>query len=84
MEKPKGDGAWVNGGFFVCEPNVFEYIKEGDETVFEKEPLEQLAADGELYAHKHHGFWKCMDTTRDKNQLCRMWDNDQAKWKIWE
>jgi glucose-1-phosphate cytidylyltransferase len=83
-EKPKGDGAWINAGFFVCEPGIFDYIAHGDQTVFEQQPLEKLAEDGELYAYKHHGFWKCMDTTRDKKQLCRMWDNDQAEWKIWE
>ncbi len=65
-EKPKGDGAWINGGFFVCEPHVLDYI-EGDDTIFEKEPLENLAEDGELYTYKHQGFWKPMDTLRDKN-----------------
>jgi glucose-1-phosphate cytidylyltransferase len=84
MEKPKGDGAWVNAGFFVCQPNVFDYITEGDKTIFERTPLEQLALDGELFAYQHHGFWKCMDTMRDKNQLCEMWNNKQAKWKIWQ
>lgn len=83
MEKPKGDSVWINAGFFVCEPKVFEYISKGDATVFERDPLEHLAHDGELFAYKHTGFWKCMDTLRDKNQLCEMWDNGQAKWKIW-
>lgn len=84
MEKPKGDSGWVNAGFFVCQPKVFDYIKEGDQTVFEGNPIEQLTLDGELFAYKHNGFWKCMDTMRDKNQLNEMWNSNQAKWKIWE
>lgn len=83
MEKPKGDGSWINGGFFVCEPKVMDYINS-DDTVFEKEPLENLAKDGELYSYRHHGFWKCMDTLRDKTQLNDLWNSNQAKWKIWE
>jgi glucose-1-phosphate cytidylyltransferase len=82
QEKPKGDGAWVNAGFFVCEPKVFEYI-ENDETIFEKEPLENLTKDGEVFAYKHHGFWKPMDTLRDKLELQRLWDSGKASWKIW-
>jgi glucose-1-phosphate cytidylyltransferase len=82
QEKPKGDGAWVNAGFFVCEPKVFDYI-EGDSTVFEKEPLQKLAEDGELYAFKHKGFWKPMDTLRDKLELQKLWDSGKASWKIW-
>jgi len=83
LEKPKGDGAWINGGFFVCEPSVIDSIS-GDSTVFEKEPLESLAKSGELYSFKHHGFWKCMDTLRDKNQLNEMWNSSSAPWKTWE
>lgn len=83
QEKPKGDGAWVNGGFFVCEPKVFDYLTDGDETIFEREPLENLARDEELYTYRHSGFWKCMDTARDKILLNQMWDNNQAKWKVW-
>jgi glucose-1-phosphate cytidylyltransferase len=83
MEKPKGDGSWINGGFFVCEPKVLDYI-EADETIFERDPLENLAKDGELFTYRHHGFWKCMDTLRDKNQLNELWNSNQAKWKIWE
>lgn len=83
MEKPKGDGSWINGGFFVCEPKVIDYI-QNDTSIFEREPLENLAKDGELYTFPHHGFWKCMDTLRDKNQLNEMWNNQKAKWKIWE
>lgn len=83
LEKPEGDGAWINGGFFVCEPEVFDYL-EDDKTIFEREPLENLASDGELYAYRHTGFWKCMDTLRDKSQLNRLWETGQAKWKIWQ
>lgn len=83
MEKPKGDGSWINGGFFVCEPKVIDYIA-ADETIFEREPLENLAKEGELYSFRHQGFWKCMDTLRDKTQLNEMWNSNQAKWKIWE
>lgn len=82
LEKPKGDGAWINGGFFVCEPQVFDYIK-GDATIFEKEPMENIAADGEMKAFHHSGFWKPMDTLRDKHELEEDWSNNKAKWKIW-
>ncbi len=82
-EKPKGDGTWINGGFFVCEPKVLEYINEGDATVFEKAPLENLAKDGELFSYKHHGFWKPMDTLRDNKFLNELWENNEAKWKTW-
>ncbi len=82
MEKPKGDGSWINGGFFVCEPGVLDYI-DNEMTVFEKEPLEKLAFENQLYTYKHQGFWKCMDTLRDKNQLNELWDANDAKWKIW-
>lgn len=81
-EKPKGDGTWVNGGFFVCEPQVIQYI-DGDETYWEKSPMETLAAKGEMVAYNHEGFWKPMDTLRDKTELERDWNNGQAKWKIW-
>lgn len=82
LEKPKGDGAWINGGFFICEPSVLNYI-QNDETIFEKEPLENLVKEGELYSFKHEGFWKCMDTLRDKTQLNEMWATGNAKWKAW-
>jgi len=82
LEKPKGDGAWINGGFFVCNPKVLDYI-DGDESIFEKAPLENMAKDGELYAFKHHGFWKPMDTLRDKNQLEEMLLTNKALWKTW-
>jgi glucose-1-phosphate cytidylyltransferase len=84
MEKPKGDESWINGGFFVCQPRVFDYLTEGEATVFERGPLEKLASDGELYAYKHSGFWKCMDTLRDKISLNKMWEQNQAEWKVWE
>jgi len=83
LEKPKGDGTWVNGGFFVCEPSVFDYIKDGDSSVFEQEPLQNLASMGELMSFKHHGFWKCMDSLNDKQKLNSMFDNNKAKWKSW-
>lgn len=83
LEKPKGDGGWVNAGFFVCEPKVFDYITEGDETVFEQAPLMNLAKDGEIFTFKHEGFWKPMDTLRDKQELQKLWDNKKAPWKIW-
>jgi len=82
-EKPKGDGSWINGGFFVCNPEVFSYIKNGDQTVFEREPLEDLAKDGELYSFKHYGFWKPMDTLRDNKVLNDLWDANKASWKLW-
>jgi glucose-1-phosphate cytidylyltransferase len=81
-EKPHGDGGWVNGGFFVCEPGVLDYI-EGDSTVFEHGPMERLAADGQLIAFRHSGFWKCMDTLRDRNELADLWERGSAPWKTW-
>lgn len=83
MEKPKGEESWINGGFFVCEPKVFDYIKDGDSTIFERAPLENLAKDNQLNAYKHNGFWRPMDTLRDKNDLTEMWLNDSAPWAIW-
>jgi len=81
LEKPKGDGHWINGGFFVCEPEVFNYIND-DSTVFEKEPLESIARSGKMFAYKHEGFWKPMDTLRDKIELEESWQN-KPLWKIW-
>lgn len=83
MEKPRGDGNWINGGFFVCQPEVLNYI-DGDKTVFEQEPLQRLAKEGQLYNYRHHGFWKCMDTLRDKNSLNELWIGGHAKWKTWQ
>lgn len=82
-EKPKGDGSWINGGFFVCEPKVFDYITEGDSTILERSPLESLAKDGQLVAYKHSSFWKPMDTLRDKTQLEQLWNSGKAPWKAW-
>jgi glucose-1-phosphate cytidylyltransferase len=82
LEKPKGDGAWINGGFFVCQPEVFDYI-EGDDTTWERYPMETLAAEGELMAFQHDGFWKPMDTLRDKLELDTAWNAGTAEWKIW-
>ena len=82
-EKDDDDGSLINGGFMVLNPGVFDYI-EGDDTVFEQEPLRNLARDGELMAFRHEGFWKCMDTQREKQQLEAMWQSGKAPWKIWK
>ncbi|HKR65284.1 MAG TPA: glucose-1-phosphate cytidylyltransferase [Thermoanaerobaculia bacterium] len=82
QEKPPGDGAWINGGFFVLEPHVFDRI-ESDETAWEREPLEGLARDGQLSAYKHRGFWQPMDTLRDKMHLESLWASGSAPWKVW-
>jgi glucose-1-phosphate cytidylyltransferase len=81
-EKPDGDGAWVNGGFFVCEPEVLDYIA-GDATTWEAEPMERLAEEGQLAAYRHHGFWQPMDTLRDKMNLEKLWAAG-APWKLWQ
>ena len=81
-EKSEGDGNWINGGFFVLEPGIIKYI-EGEDTYWEKEPMMNLAKNGELYAYKHNGFWKPMDTLRDKIELENYWNSDRALWKIW-
>lgn len=81
-EKPKGDGAWINGGFFVCEPQIFDYLKD-DQTIWEQEPLQNLALDGQLHSFKHQGFWRPMDTLKDKGDLNEMWLDNTAPWKIW-
>lgn len=83
VEKPQGDGAWVNGGFFVMESAVFGYLKDGDATVLEREPMQTLAADGQLNAYRHRGFWKSMDTLRDKTELTGLWLNGKAPWALW-
>lgn len=82
-EKPQTGEGWINGGFFVLEPEVFEYI-EGDSTTWEKEPLERLAREGQLMAYRHAGFWQCMDTLREKHILEDLWRSRKAPWKIWE
>jgi glucose-1-phosphate cytidylyltransferase len=83
-EKPRGDGKWVNGGFFVLRPEVFNYLEGNmDDTMWEDAPMEHLTRQGELIAYKHKEFWKCMDAMRDKLELEALWQNNQAKWKIW-
>lgn len=82
-EKPKGDGAMINGGFFVLSPEVLDYV-EGDSSVWEQYPLNQLAEEGELMAYEHHGFWQPMDTLRDKVYLEELWQENKAPWKSWE
>ena len=83
LEKPKGDGAWINAGFFVCQPEVLDYIPDGDKIIFEREPLEGLAEAGELLTYKHEGFWKPMDTQRDKAQLEELIEKGSAPWIKW-
>jgi glucose-1-phosphate cytidylyltransferase len=83
LEKPKGDNNWINGGFFVCESKVFDYIPKDDGIIFERSSLINLSKDGELYAYKHTGFWKPMDTLRDKVQLNQLWESGEAPWKVW-
>jgi glucose-1-phosphate cytidylyltransferase len=82
QEKPLGDGGWINGGFFVLSPKIGDYI-EGDESIWEREPLERLARDGQLSSFKHKGFWHPMDTLRDKRYLENLWDSGSAPWKTW-
>jgi len=80
-EKPQAGEGWINGAFFVLEPGVFDYV-DGDDTAWEREPLEGLAKDGELYAYKHESFWQCMDTLRDKRLLESLWERGEAPWKV--
>jgi glucose-1-phosphate cytidylyltransferase len=82
-EKPKGDGGWINGGFFVLSPEVERYI-DGDATVWEQQPLQRLAQDGQLGAYRHTGFWHAVDTVRDKRHLQELWDSGSPPWKLWE
>jgi glucose-1-phosphate cytidylyltransferase len=81
-EKPKGDGHWINGGFFVCEPSIFDYI-EDDQSIWERKPMETLAGEHKIVAYKHSGFWRPMDTLKDKNDLNNYWNNNNALWKVW-
>jgi len=84
VEKPEGDGFWINGGFFVLEPGIFKYLKgEMDNVQWEKGPLIEIAKDNQLVAYKHYGFWKCMDALRDRIELEELWSTNNAKWKIW-
>ena len=82
QEKPPGDGSWINGGYFVLEPGVFDYI-ENDDTIWERKPLETLAKESQLSAYRHKGYWNAVDTLRDKNQMEELWNNNQAPWKVW-
>lgn len=82
QEKPQGDGAWINGGFFILEPGIFDYIRD-DSTLWEKDPMEKLAQDNQLHAFIHRGFWQPMDTLRDKTHLEELWNSGKAPWKLW-
>ncbi len=82
-EKPAGDDNWINAGYFVCEPQVFDYIEGGDTVVFERDPLEKMAKAGKMSVYKHYGFWKPMDTLRDNVELNSMWDSGNPPWKCW-
>lgn len=82
-EKSQIDEGWINGGFFVLEPGVVDYISD-DETIFERSPLERLAAEGQLMAYRHNGFWQCMDTLRDRRLLEQLWEDGEAPWKVWK
>jgi len=83
LEKPKGESGWINGGFFVLEPNVLNFIRNDDTVIWESEPLEKLSMDGQLCAYKHKGFWGCMDTLRDKINFERTWQSGKAPWRLW-
>ena len=83
-EKPKGDGSWINAGYFVCQPEVLDYIPQGDDAVLEQEPLRNLAKDGEIYTYKHNDFWMPMDSLRDKIKLNDMCENKNAPWMVWD
>ena len=82
-EKPVTDDGWINGGFFVLEPEVLDYI-DGDSTIWERDPIERLAKDGQLMGFRHNGFWSCMDTLKEKNMLDGLWSAGDAPWKIWK
>jgi len=84
IEKPKTEAGWINGGFFVCEPKVFEYLSENENCIFEQEPLQNLTLDGEMMAYKHRGFWQPMDTLRDNQKLNKLWKENKAPWKVWD
>jgi len=84
LEKPKGDGTWISGGFFVAEPGIFDYLVYGDTTVLERDPFEKMTAECQTAAFKHTGFWKSMDTLKDKNELTNMWLNGNAPWALWK
>jgi glucose-1-phosphate cytidylyltransferase len=84
LEKPKGDSGWISGGFFVLEPEIFNYIDNNDTVIWEKEPLEKLSKQGKLCAYKHTGFWGCMDTLRDKISFENAWKSGEAGWEVWK
>jgi glucose-1-phosphate cytidylyltransferase len=84
QEKPKGDGSWINAGYFVCQPEILDYIDSGDGVIFEQEPLKKLAKDGQIHTYQHDGFWMPMDSLRDKTELNKLWENKQAPWKVWK
>ena len=83
QEKPKGDGSWINGGFFVLEPGIFDYIVDGDYTIWEQAPMGKLASDNQMKAFKHDGFWRPVDTLRDKIELNDIWKSENCPWKLW-
>jgi glucose-1-phosphate cytidylyltransferase len=82
VEKKRSNSPWINGGFFVCDPKIFSYL-HNDKIIFESDVLEKLTLENQLTSYKHYGFWECMDTLKDKNNLNNLWDNNQAEWKIW-
>jgi len=82
-EKPQSGEGWINGGFFVMEPGVLDYL-DGDDTILERAPMERLARDGQLMAYRHHGFWQCMDTIRDRQLLEGLWSSGRAPWRMWK
>jgi glucose-1-phosphate cytidylyltransferase len=83
QEKPQGDGAWINGGFFVLSPKVIDYI-DGDQAIWEREPMQRLAEDGQMSVYFHQGFWQPMDTLREKYLLEELWQTGKASWRVWE
>lgn len=83
QEKPDGDRNWINVGYFICEPEIFDYIPDGDNVIFEGKPLENIAKAGKMHAYRHYGFWKPMDTLRDNSELNEMWEKGKAPWKVW-
>lgn len=84
VEKPQNEAGWINGGFFICEPKIFDYLTNDDSCIFEQLPLQNLAKDNQMMAYKHEGFWQCMDTLRDNQKLNQLWRNNLAPWKVWQ
>jgi glucose-1-phosphate cytidylyltransferase len=83
IEKPPTEAGWINGGFFVCDSKIFDYLNEDESCIFEQKPLQQLAQDGEMFAYQHNGFWQPMDTLRDNQKLNKLWKDNKAPWKVW-